>query len=197
MTRRIAREEGIFAGNSAGSAIAGVLQLKDKLKEGDKVLVIFHDHGTRYLAKIFNDDWMRERGFLSDGQQLLTVKHILLKKKNSDFITIGQNQTIEDAVELFKEKDISQIPVINEDGTIVGSLSEKSVLKALIQGSNQLNSRIEDYMGPTFPHVQLSDSAEQVSALINRENSAVFVDDAQGNKHIITQYDLIQSIAIS
>ncbi len=197
MTRRIVREEGIFAGNSAGSALAGVLQLKDRLKEGDKVLVIFHDHGTRYLAKIFNDDWMRERGFISDGQQLLTVKHILLKKQNSDFITIGKNQTIGDAVELFKDKDISQIPVVNEGGTIVGSLSEKSVLQALIQGSHQLSSKIEEYMGPTFPHVQLSDSAEQVSALINRENSAVFVDDAQGNKHIITQYDLIQSIAVS
>ena len=64
MTRRIPREEGIFAGNSAGSAMAGLLQMKDRFKKGDVVVVIFHDHGTRYLGKMFNDDWMRERHFL-------------------------------------------------------------------------------------------------------------------------------------
>ena len=65
MTRRIAREEGIFAGNSAGSAVAGLLQLGEHLRKEDVVVVIFHDHGTRYLGKMFNDDWMRERGFLA------------------------------------------------------------------------------------------------------------------------------------
>ena len=64
MTRRIAREEGIFAGNSAGAAMAGLLQLADRFKAGETVVVIFHDHGTRYLGKMFNDDWMREKGFL-------------------------------------------------------------------------------------------------------------------------------------
>ena len=64
MTRRIAREEGIFAGNSAGSAMAGLLQLKDHFTEDDVVVVIFHDHGSRYLGKMFNDEWMREKGFL-------------------------------------------------------------------------------------------------------------------------------------
>ena len=64
MTRRIAREEGIFAGNSAGSAMAGLLQLSDHFTDDDVVVVIFHDHGSRYLGKMFNDDWMREKGFL-------------------------------------------------------------------------------------------------------------------------------------
>ena len=63
MTRRIPREEGIFSGNSAGSAMAGLIQMKDKFKKGDVVVVIFHDHGTRYMGKMFNDDWMLERGF--------------------------------------------------------------------------------------------------------------------------------------
>jgi len=63
-TRRIAKEEGIFAGNSAGSAMAGIIQMKDRFKEGDVVVVIFHDHGTRYLGKMFNDDWMKSKGWL-------------------------------------------------------------------------------------------------------------------------------------
>jgi cystathionine beta-synthase len=63
-TRKIAKEEGIFAGNSAGSAMAGVIQMKDRFKEGDVVVVIFHDHGTRYLGKMFNDDWMKSKGWL-------------------------------------------------------------------------------------------------------------------------------------
>jgi cystathionine beta-synthase len=63
-TRKIAKEEGIFAGNSAGSAMAGVIQMKDRFKEGDVVVVIFHDHGTRYLGKMFNDEWMKSKGWL-------------------------------------------------------------------------------------------------------------------------------------
>jgi len=63
-TRKVAKEEGIFAGNSAGSAMAGIIQMKDRFKEGDVVVVIFHDHGTRYLGKMFNDDWMKSKGWL-------------------------------------------------------------------------------------------------------------------------------------
>jgi cystathionine beta-synthase len=196
MTRRLAREEGIFVGYSAGAAVAGVLQMANQLSENDLVIIILHDHGSRYVGKIFNDDWMRERGFLDENQYLLTAKHILLKKKTDSFITIPSNATIEDAVNLFKEKDISQIPVVSDD-VIVGSLTEKSVLKALISGSHKLNSIVEEFMSPPFPHIQLSDSAEIISSKFSRDNSAVMVDDANGKKHIITQYDLIQAIAIN
>ena len=196
MTRRLAREEGIFVGNSAGAAVAGIVQMADKLSANDLVIIVLHDHGSRYVGKIFNDDWMRDRGFLEDSQHLLTAKHILLKKKSDAFITIDKSASIEDAVLLFKERDISQIPVV-DDGTIVGSLSEKAVLKALISTSHNLASPIVEFMGPTFPHVQMTDSVEVISAKINRDNSAVLVDDAKGNKHIVTQYDLIQAIAVS
>lgn len=77
MARRLAKEEGIFVGYSAGSAVAGLLQLKDQLKAGDKVVVILHDHGSRYVGKIFNDDWMRERGFLEKETPTL---HFQLRK---------------------------------------------------------------------------------------------------------------------
>jgi cystathionine beta-synthase len=86
MTREIARKEGIFAGNSAGSAIAGLLQLKDKLKPEDVVVVIFHDHGSRYMGKMYNEDWLRERGFLKDEK--LTARSILAKRSNQEVITL-------------------------------------------------------------------------------------------------------------
>jgi cystathionine beta-synthase len=80
----LAREEGIFVGNSAGSAIKGVLQLKDKLTKDDIVVVLFHDHGSRYIGKIFNDDWMRERGFLEEN--LNSAKDLVAKNKNMPLV---------------------------------------------------------------------------------------------------------------
>src|SRR3982751_5446061 len=91
MTRRIPREEGIFAGNSTGSAIAGVLQMKDKFKAGDVVVVIFPDHGTRYLGKMYNDDWLRDRGFLKDGK--LTARDIIAIKESQEIVTIDSEKT--------------------------------------------------------------------------------------------------------
>ena len=86
MTREIARREGIFAGNSSGAAVAGALQMKDRFKEGDVVVIIFPDHGSRYMAKMYNEDWLRERGFLSDDK--LTARDIIKKKEYPEIITI-------------------------------------------------------------------------------------------------------------
>jgi cystathionine beta-synthase len=85
MARRLAREEGILLGYSAGSALAGLHQLKDKLTKDDVVVVVIHDHGSRYVGKIYNDDWMRERGFLEEE---LSVRDLLRKKGKQDFIAI-------------------------------------------------------------------------------------------------------------
>ncbi len=197
MTRRIALEEGIFVGNSAGSAIAGILQMKEKFKEGDLVIVILHDHGSRYVNKIFNDDWMRDRGFLDENEDLITARHILLRKRSDEVITIREDQTIEEVITLMKEKELSQIPVINEGNNIVGSISENTILTVLMKGSALLQHKVSMHMGPAFPHVKLSDSAESISSLINKNNSAVLVDDDNGKTHIITQYDLIHAIAIN
>jgi cystathionine beta-synthase len=192
MTRRLAREEGIFVGNSAGAAVAGLIQMKDKLKKGDMVVIILHDHGSRYVGKIFNDDWMRERGFLDD--ELPTVQDILDHKKGYEFVTIDTNDPLSKVVSLFREKDISQAPVI-ENGVVVGAVSERKVLDALIKNPRSLFNPVRQYMGPAFPHVQIHDTTAKLSSLINRENPAVLVEDGEGKRHIITQYDLIQSIA--
>ncbi len=196
MTRRLAREEGIFVGNSAGSAVAGLLQLKDKLAKDDFVVIILHDHGSRYMAKIFNDDWMRERGFLPPLQLQKTpsVKDILAKKHNKNFHSLQATATLEDALKLFKDQDISQIPVADGD-KFIGSISEKNILKLLIESPESRNAPLDSHLSPPFPTVQLHDDLAKVSNMITKENSAVLVYDNDARPHLITQYDLIQNIA--
>src|SRR5262245_44859928 len=107
MTRRIAREEGIFAGNSAGSAMAGLLQLKDHFRDGDLIVVIFHDHGSRYLGKMYNDDWMREKGFFEKSG--MTARDLVASGVSGELLSIEGHQPVEAAVRLMGEHDFSQI----------------------------------------------------------------------------------------
>jgi cystathionine beta-synthase len=196
MTRRLAREEGIFAGNSAGSAVAGLLQLKDKLSKDDFVVIILHDHGSRYIAKIFNDDWMRDRGFLPPLQLQKTplVKDILAKKQNMEFHSLQAIDTLEDALKLFKEQDISQIPIA-DGNKFIGSISEKNILKLLIESPENRKALLGAHLSPPFPTVQLEDDLAKVSNMITKENAAAIVYDKDDKPHLITQYDLIQNIA--
>src|SRR4029077_9522584 len=101
MTREIARKEGIFAGNSAGSAMAGLLQMKDKFKKGDLVVVIFHDHGTRYLGKMFNEDWMRKKGFVE--RQGMTARDLVANKRSIALLTVEKSDTIAQAAQLMTQ----------------------------------------------------------------------------------------------
>jgi cystathionine beta-synthase len=114
MTREIARAEGIFAGNSAGSAIAGLLQMKHMFKPEDVVVVIFHDHGTRYLGKMFNDDWLRERGFLETKKAKLAID-LIEKHRDLKLITANENDTVNDVCHMLNKYKISQIPVTNAE----------------------------------------------------------------------------------
>ncbi len=121
MTSRISREEGIFAGNSAGAAMAGLLQLRDRFKKGDLVVVIFHDHGTRYLGKMFNDDWMRKKGFLEKTG--LVARDLVSAKHRAPLVTLDHKDPIAHAGLLMTKHDFSQIP-ITAGGRIVGSINE-------------------------------------------------------------------------
>lgn len=192
MTRDIARKEGIFVGNSAGSAIAGLLQLKDKLKPEDVVVVIFHDHGSRYMGKMYNEDWLRERGFLKDEK--LTARSIIEKKENTEIITIDCEKTILEAINNMNTLNISQIPV-TQKGMVVGKLAEGDILKALLENPSLKSAPVAQIMSAGFPFVDMNTSIDRISSLINKENSAVLVEDEQGSIEIITQYDIINAIS--
>lgn len=192
MTRQIAMQEGIFAGNSTGSAVAGTLQMKDRFKEGDVVVIIFPDHGTRYLGKMYNEDWLRERGFLKDDK--LTARDIIRKKESAEIVTIDSGKTVLEAINTIKSLNISQIPV-TQQGMVIGKITESDILDALLENPSLKSQPIQTITTAPFPFVDLNASIDKISAMINKDNIAVLVEDEQGNIEIITQYDIINAIS--
>jgi len=191
MTREIARKEGIFAGNSTGSAVAGVLQMKDRFKEGDVVVIIFPDHGSRYMGKMYNDDWLRDRGFLKDEK--MTARNIIQKKENQQIITIDCEKTVLEAINTIKSLNISQIPV-TQQGMVIGKITESDILNSLIENPSIKSQPIKNITTAPFPFVDLNTSIDKISAMINKDNIAVLVE-ANGEIEIITQYDIINAIS--
>ncbi len=191
MARRLAREEGLLLGYSAGSAVAGLLQLKDQLTKDDVVVVVIHDHGSRYVGKIYNDDWMRERGFLETE---LRVKDIIAQKRDKAFISIQKDTTVRQAFQIMKEHDISQMPVMN-NGDIVGAITESTVLGYLLENPlNHIEKQVETIMSEPFPLVSEELPFSQLSKYIGRKIPAVVAKDRTGTYHILTQYDIIQAM---
>ena len=109
-------------------------------------------------------------------------------------MTIGKEKTFKDAIQLMKERDISQIPV-TQNGSIVGSVTEHQVLSSLLKDPAASATAVADHMAHPFPFVDLKASTKEISSLINKENTAVLVKDKSGSTHIITEWDLIQAIA--
>ncbi|MBI3136753.1 MAG: pyridoxal-phosphate dependent enzyme [Bacteroidetes bacterium] len=192
MTRRIAREEGIFVGNSAGAALAGLLQLKDKFKEGDVVVVLFHDHGSRYVGKMFNDDWMRERGFLDEG--IKTASDMVARHASKELVTCGTEELVSHAVAKMKKFNISQIP-ITKDGQFVGCVDDTTLYQQIIENADLINTPINQVMLPALPVVGAKATVEEISRKINKQVPAVLVDLGEGKHHIVTRHDLINAYA--
>lgn len=189
MCRRIAKEEGLFCGYSAGSCLQGLMQLKAGLTKDDLVVCIFHDHGSRYVAKVYNDQWMMERGFLD----VKTFKDIVNGRAGQKLITVEPNHTVSEAVELMKKYDIEQIPVMKENIPI-GSLSETGLFLKVFANAEIKTATVESVMEPAYPLVDFVTPIEKIGGLINKENGAVLAKDDTGNYHIVTKYDVIQSL---
>jgi len=190
MTRRIAREEGIFAGNSAGSAMAGLLQLKDHFKAGDIIVVIFHDHGSRYLGKMYNDEWMRQMGFIE--KHGLAARDLVSMRLSGELQSLESEEPVEHAVRLMSEHDFSQIS-ITRDNRLVGSLNETQLYNALVRDTSVRAQPVESIMQPAFPFVDVSTPVDLLSTMITPQNPAVLVRDFKTDKtFIITRSDLIR-----
>ncbi len=189
--RRLAREEGIFVGNSAGAAIKGVLQLKKHFKKDDVVVVLFHDHGSRYVGKMFNDDWMRERGFLEE--EILTAGDLIKKHGDSPLVTVFSEELVSHAIERMRKYNISQIPVLR-DGRFVGALEDVKVYQALLEDPSLRDAPITKLMTAPYPEVDEVTSIDELSRLINKDNPAVLVRLNAGGYHIVTRQDLIAAI---
>ena len=189
MARRLAKEEGLFCGYSAGSCLQGLLQLKDRLKPTDVVVCILHDHGSRYVAKIYNDQWMRDRGFL----EVKTVRDVVNSRGPKKLLTLSPTDPISKAIELMRKYDIEHVPILDQ-GQPVGSVSESGLFQKLIDSPTLPHSMIGDHLEPSFPHVSLDTPLEKLSRTINKEVGAVLTKDEAGQYHIVTKYDIIQSL---
>lgn len=190
-TRRLALEEGIFVGNSAGAAIKGLLQLKDEFKPDDVVVVLFHDSGSRYVGKMFNDDWMRERGFLDE--EITTARDLIKEHEDKPLVIARTEELVSHAIERLRKYKISQIPVIDVDG-FAGSLDETDLFRSYVEDKDIAEKPIREIMGKPYPVVQANTPVDEISKLINKDNQAVLVDLGNGRHHIITKHDIISSI---
>ncbi len=187
-TRRLALEEGIFVGNSAGAAIKGVLQLKEHFGPEDVVVVLFHDSGSRYVGKMFNDDWMREKGYLVDKAD--TASGLVASKKEQQLIVARTQELCSHAIERMRKHNVAQLPVIDQNG-FAGAISQGDIFKALRSGSDLGALPIAKVMGRPFPVVQSDAPIAQVETLLAEGHNAVIVTLGDGKHQIITQYDII------
>jgi cystathionine beta-synthase len=191
MARRLAKEEGLFCGYSAGSCIQGLLQLKQNLKSDDLVVCILHDHGSRYVGKIYNDQWMMERGFLD----VKTFRDIVNARSGKQkLIAVTLDQSIAEAVELMKKYDIEHIPVM-DNGVPVGSISENGLFQKMFSNPDIRQLSVAAMLEHAYPLVDFNTPVERIGTLITKENGAVLSRDETGNYHIVTKYDIIQAMA--
>jgi cystathionine beta-synthase len=191
-TREIVRQEGIWVGNSAGSAIAGLLQLKDHFRSGETVVVIFHDHGTRYLGKIFNPDWMRRMGY--ETLPGPTARDLVRTKKVQDIVGVECTATVEEAVRRMSENDFSQIP-ITDQSRIVGSLSEAHAYACIVRDPEVRKAPVRTIMKQAFPFVDIETPVQLLAPMISPENPAVVVRDFRADKiYVLTGYDVLKAI---
>ena len=190
MARRISREEGIFVGYSAGTSLQGLMQLKDLLKKDDLVVVILPDHGSRYMGKIYNDQWMMERGFFD----VKTFKDLIRARGSKRLVTVEPNQTVAEAVELMRKYDIEHLPVADGEN-LTGSLSEGGLFQKIFSNPEIKIATIQSVIEPPYPIVSFDTPVERLGGLITKGNGAVMAKDESGNLHIVTKYDVIQSLA--
>jgi cystathionine beta-synthase len=189
MTRRLAKEEGLFVGWSCGSAVHGALEYaKEHLKEGDQMVIILPDHGTRYLGKVYNDEWMRNHGFLED-KTFSTARDIIELRKNYQLIATSKTDSVREAIGLMNTKSVSQIPVM-ENGEVVGSLTDTRLLARIVENPSLKEAQVADVMESSMKFVALDSTLDVLSSMVEKEK-AVLVRDQQNQIHIITKHDIL------
>jgi cystathionine beta-synthase len=195
MTRRLSREEGMFVGWSCGSAVWGALEwAKENLKEDDVMVIILPDHGTRYLSKIYNDNWMRDHGFLEE-RDYSTATSIIAKQSGEDALTvISQDATVAEAVAILSSVSVSQLPVVAGDDEFVGSLTDSNLLSRLIEDPTLREKPVKELMEAPFQFVPADTTLDVLSSMLTKEKQAVMVRDGSSRPRIITRHDLLESL---
>ena len=190
--RRLAREEGILSGSSAGNAIGAAAEVAKRLGPDDVMVVLIPDTGERYLSKVYDDDWLR-RHQLIDSPLSLTAGDILAAGKTERQVhSVAPGATVREAMQIMREHDVSQLPVL-DGGRSVGSVRESQVIECLLQGDSGMERKVEEIMAAGFPELPESATVDEIFGGLAEPSSAVLI--ASGDSfQIITKYDLIHSV---
>ncbi|MEM6643051.1 MAG: cystathionine beta-synthase [Bacteroidota bacterium] len=191
MTRRLAREEGLFIGWSCGAAVQGALAYaKSHLKEDDVMVVILPDHGTRYLGKVYNDDWMKDHGFLEE-RKFATARDIVAHRNGAaDLLTLSKDLKVGEAIRQMNQKGIDQAPIVNGD-EFVGSVSDSKILSSLLDNPELRDKPVSEVMDGSFQFVSPNETLDVLSSMLGKEKKALLIRDEANRVHIITQSDLL------
>ncbi len=197
VARRLVKMEGIFTGGSGGGCISAALKVAEKLGPKDLIVAFLPDTGMRYLSKVYNDEWMRERGYV-DAEVTLTAADVVHAKhkagKVRELVIARPYQTVFHALRIMQEQDISQIPVF-EESTPIGTIYEDQILNLALQGKDLRKLVIREIMGKALPAVPKDAPVERVTYLLSHANPAVFVEMGNAHYEILTKYDLMGTIA--
>src|SRR5579859_52609 len=195
--RRLARMEGIFAGGSSGTALAAAVQAAASLSEKDFVVVFIPDSGSRYLSKIYNNEWMRDNRYVETSVPLTAGEIVQAKpetERGRELVRVAPSDSIAAALERMQKHDFSQLPVF-ENGIPVGALYEDAILNLALEGKDLKKLVVREAMGAAFPVVQASAALDQITTCITRDCPAVFVSLGDSHYDILTKYDLLHAIS--
>lgn len=188
--RKLALEEGIFVGMSSGSAIKGLLQMKVELKPEDVVVVLFHDSGSRYIGKIFNDDWMRQKGYFDE--EINTAADLIASRGEKTIVTLRSGELVSHAIEKMRQHQIGQMPVVDSNG-FIGSVNQSDLIEIFLNEGKAAEVLIEKVMDQPYPMVSEQATIEEISQLLKNEHQAVLVK-TETSHQIITKFDIINLI---
>ena len=197
MARKLSREEGLFVGWSSGSAVHGAIEYaRDHMQKDDVMVILLPDHGTRYLAKVYNDQWMKDHGFF-ETRSFGSARDILQQRNGKDsVITVNKSSKVSEAILVFNREGIDQVPVV-ENGHFVGSISSSALLEKIIQDPNLQKKEVGEVMDKPMLFVAPDSTLDVLSSLLNKDNKALLVRDAQDKVHIITQHDVLKAMTNS
>ena len=195
MARRLSKEEGLFVGWSSGSAVHGALEYaRENMKKEDVMVILLPDHGTRYLNKVYNDQWMKDHGFLEE-RVYATARDIIYSRAGKDrLVTISAAEPLEQAILALNREGIDQLPVV--DGhEYVGTVGTAGLLEKIIQNPEARKLPVREVMDKPMQFVALDSTLDVLSSMLGKNNKAVLVRDEQDKVHILTQHDVLEALA--
>jgi cystathionine beta-synthase len=193
MTRRLSREEGLFVGGSCGAAVAGAIKYAEGNDKGEKILILLPDGASKYLSKIFNDEWMKQNGFLEAPDALGTVQDLLRRRGDRKLVAVQKSDSIRKVIGMLKDGGFSQVPVM-DGGRILGLVAESDLLKHLVTNEGKLDDTVEPLVESDYATVTPSTRIVLLKSVFN-DAKLVVVQDRDDVTGIITKIDLIDYLA--